>query len=337
MTRVLSYNILAGGETRYAGASRRSELLARMIALAQPDIVGLAEGINPTQRGEVTAIEEMAARLNMQLIRGDHPSAGDAFQVACLTRLPLVYTRVHARPGHLTRPLLEVCVREADGGELIVFVAHLIASFHRGRAAERQRRREVREILASMAPARGRPHLLMGDFNTLAPGDPLRASALLRYLVRLDEAMPYEPRDGQPHLAYVVPDRLHWLNPLLRLLPRSRLLLWLLDSVAARCVPRWSIAEIQRTGYVDCFRRMQPEEPGFTCPAIMPAGRIDFIFASPELAPRLCGCSVLSGGADVRGAQASDHLPVVADFAPVTTLAGEEERHASLSSTPVKP
>jgi hypothetical protein len=71
---------------------------------------------------------------------------------------------------------------------------------------------------------------------------------------------------------------------------------------------------IYKAGYVDCFRRMNPHAWGFTCPARAPAGRIDFIFASPELASHLSACEVLTEGNGLRGEVASDHLPVIADF-----------------------
>nr|BBH94587.1 hypothetical protein KTA_27860 [Thermogemmatispora argillosa] len=336
MTRVLSYNILAGGMTPCGGKSRRTEPLARLISAVQPDIIGLPEGLNPRKREEKAVVEELAEQLDMTLIRGDHPSAGNEFQVACLTRLPVLASQVHVRPGILTRPVLEVRVREEDGGELTVFVAHLIASFHKGWAAERLRRREVEAILEIMAAARGRPHLLMGDFNALAPGEPLRASALLRYVLYLDQTLPAGPgeRDGHPHLAYVLPERLRPWQPFLAQLIRRRPVLWLIDALAGLYVPRKSIARLQHAGYVDCFRRSHPHDPGFTCPALMPAGRIDFIFASPELAPRLRSCWIVEEGNGVKGSQASDHLPVLAEFDPSTVHAagGEQSRPQAVAT-----
>lgn len=328
MIRVLTYNILAGGMTPYRGERRRTEPLARLISAVQPDIVGLPEGLNPRRGAEKAVVEELAERLEMTLIRGDHPTAGSEFQVACLTRLPVLASQVHLRPGRLTRPVLEVRVREEDGGELTVFVAHLIASFHKGRAAERLRRREVEAILEIMAAARGQPHLLMGDFNTLAPGEPLRASALLRYVLYLDQALPAEEteRDGHPHLGYVLPERLRPLQPLIVRLLSQRSALWLIDALAGLYVSRKSIALLQRAGYVDCFRHLHPDDPGLTCPALMPAGRIDFIFASPELAPRLRACRIVQEGNGVRGAEASDHLPVLAEFDSSTVGAAEGEQ-----------
>ncbi len=71
---------------------------------------------------------------------------------------------------------------------------------------------------------------------------------------------------------------------------------------------------LRRAGYVDSFRRLNPRAWGFTCPAKAPAGRIDYIFASPELARRLSTCHVVTGANGVYGDQASDHLPVLAEF-----------------------
>ena len=53
MTRILSYNILAGGK-------RRVDQLTKIISSAHPDIVGLVEAYNPR------TVEEMANRLGMQ-------------------------------------------------------------------------------------------------------------------------------------------------------------------------------------------------------------------------------------------------------------------------------
>ena len=57
-----------------------------------------------------------------------------------------------------------------------------------------------------------------------------------------------------------------------------------------------------------------PNDPGFTCPAGSLAGRIDYIFSSPELAERLSVCSTVTEGNGSRGEEASDHLPVFAEF-----------------------
>ena len=55
---------------------------------------------------------------------------------------------------------------------------------------------------------------------------------------------------------------------------------------------------------------IHPKARGFTCPAASPAGRIDFIFASPEMATHLETCYVLTDGEGMPGSAASDHLAI---------------------------
>jgi exodeoxyribonuclease III len=48
--------------------------------------------------------------------------------------------------------------------------------------------------------------------------------------------------------------------------------------------PRLTIRRVLNAGYVDCYRRLHPAEPGYTYPAQRPWLRLDYIFASPEFA-----------------------------------------------------
>jgi endonuclease/exonuclease/phosphatase family metal-dependent hydrolase len=75
--------------------------------------------------------------------------------------------------------------------------------------------------------------------------------------------------------------------------------------------PRLVLPELMRAGYVDCYRRLHPDEPGYTYPAPAPWLRLDYVFASPALAERLVACDVVAG-ADAE--RASDHLPLAAVF-----------------------
>ncbi len=75
--------------------------------------------------------------------------------------------------------------------------------------------------------------------------------------------------------------------------------------------PRRAIGFLVDAGYTDCYRVRQ-EAPGYTYPSGAPWLRLDYIFASPRLAPRLGVCDVLAGETARR---ASDHLPVWATFA----------------------
>jgi endonuclease/exonuclease/phosphatase family metal-dependent hydrolase len=303
MTRILSYNILVGGK-------RRVDQLTKIISSAHPDIVGLVEA-NSHQ-----AVEEMADRLGMQYRWSGSYTQGDDWQTALLSRWPIVETHVHTHSDRLTHSLLEVRLEEEDGCKLTVFLTHLVAAFNQGRGGDSIRRREVQEILRIMASKRGTPHLLMGDFNAIAPGDRLKASALLSYLVTMDLRRQQNPHTvyGHPNLDFVVPGPFRFLDPLLRVIPRNKMLCTLFDWAGSLYAPRGSINTLRNAGYVDCFRSQNPNDPGFTCPASAPAGRIDYIFASTELAERLSACCVVTEGNGLRGDEASDHLPVVAEF-----------------------
>jgi endonuclease/exonuclease/phosphatase family metal-dependent hydrolase len=317
MTRIVSYNILAGGHSLRENGARRTPQLTKIIRSVQPDVVGLVEATHPLLHHKPLVVEEIAEALEMQLVMGDEAVHSTDYRIALLTRLPIVYTRLHPRPGLLNKPLLEVCVEEDNGQQLTIFVTHLYAAFNKGWAGNHLRLREVREILRIMAPLReqGKPHLLIGDFNSLAPGDPFKASFLLRYVVNLDKERPKTYlADGHPQLNFVVPPRLRFLNPLLCIIPDSKLLSNLFDAAATFYAPRGCIRLLGEGGYIDCFRRANPHAWGFTCPAAAPAGRIDYIFASPDLAERLEACYEITQGEGIAGSHASDHLAVTATF-----------------------
>jgi endonuclease/exonuclease/phosphatase family metal-dependent hydrolase len=173
MTRILSYNILAGG-------NRRVDQLTKIISSTCPDIVGLVEATSPQ------VVEEIADRLGMQYRMSGSPIDEKDWQIALLSRLPIIEAHAHERPGILTKPILEACIEEKDGRKFTVFVTHLAAAFSQGRGGGGIRRREAQEILGIMASKRGTPHLLLGDFNAIAPGDRLKTSTLLRYLIIMD-------------------------------------------------------------------------------------------------------------------------------------------------------
>jgi exonuclease III len=101
---------------------------------------------------------------------------------------------------------------------------------------------------------------------------------------------------------------------ILEAIPRSSFLSALIDRASLQYAPRAGIELLHRAGYVDCYRHVNPLKPGFTCPAAAPAGRIDFMFASQELASRLSEAYVVVKAAGVCGYEASDHLPVFVTF-----------------------
>jgi len=147
---VLSYNILEGGPGRL-------DPLAAVIRRARPDAVAILEA-NWEEN-----VRALAARLGMAIVFGE---ANSAFHVAWLTRLPLAGWQNHRLPS-LAKTLLELRI-EWEGQPLALFATHL----HHDPLDEDRR---VAEVGAILDVVRGCPcpHLLVGDFNALAPGDPV--------------------------------------------------------------------------------------------------------------------------------------------------------------------
>ena len=303
MARVISYNIFVGGR-------RRVEQLAGMLSAQRPDIVGLVEAIDEE------VVKNLAEQLSMDYRLSGRGQSRMRLQAAVLSRLPIRSTRAYTTEIIKRQPLFEVQIEEPDGSLLTVFMIHLTPEFSRGWQAHLKRRREVREALRLMAPRRGTPHLLMGDFNAIAPGDRVRGSDFVRFVTdeRLYRQLIPSTSNSLPGLSLVMPRRLRFLQPALRITSRSALLAFLLDRLDSVYAPRGGLGLLTRAGYVDCFRRLHPHESGFTWPSALPAGRIDYIFASPELARRLTTCETLLDGDGVSGNLASDHLPVFAAF-----------------------
>lgn len=312
MTRILSYNILAGGK-------RRVDQLSNMISSAQPDIVGIIEAYNPQ------TIKEIAQRLGMHYRMSESDTRYYKDQIAILSHLPILETHSHYLPNRYVSSLLEACIQDEHGHELTIFITHLTSAFHRSRGGDAIRRHEVQSILRIMASKKGTPHLLMGDFNAIAPGDHLQASALLRYLIIMDKQYRLNPYVdlGHPNLDSVVPWPLRFLYPVMHTITRNKMLCALLDEAGSLYASRGSIRTLSKAGYTDCFRLKNPKDPGFTCPAASLAGRIDYIFASPELAERLVASRVVTEGNTFRGDEASDHLPIFAEFAERVEVTNE--------------
>jgi len=151
--RILSYNILDGGEDR-------GDLLTRVIQFQKPEVVGLVEA---DSRDVVSTI---ARRLNMDFIH----APGNSHASALLSRFPIRHTINHA-PLHtgLSKSLLEAVVVDPTGNEWTFGVVH----FHHAAYEEDEVKREgeLAVLLEIFKPHRDlhRPHVLMGDFNSNAP------------------------------------------------------------------------------------------------------------------------------------------------------------------------
>jgi endonuclease/exonuclease/phosphatase family metal-dependent hydrolase len=172
--RVLTYNIHGW---RDAHGQIDVARLARIIAASQAGIVALNEVFHPlTPPGETRpALDLLAATLGMDYAFGVALTPQFAFAPtasygnALLTRYPLLaHAGHHLTPveDHEQRGLLEARVLLPDGKTpFSVYVTHLD---HRSEAVRLQ---QLSAVLQWAMRDRGRPHLLMGDFNALAPGD----------------------------------------------------------------------------------------------------------------------------------------------------------------------
>ena len=162
--RLLSYNIRYGG-------SGREQALAAAIRAAAPDLVVLQEATRP-------AVVDLLARETGMLQWGAR--AGQS--LAYLSRTPVAHASWN-RPRVSRHAFLEIV---PAGTSLRVFGVHLSAVH----AAWTERRRvfELRALLAAIQQHQHGPHALVGDFNTLAPGELLdvrKLPARLRALVWL--------------------------------------------------------------------------------------------------------------------------------------------------------
>ncbi len=84
------------------------------------------------------------------------------------------------------------------------------------------------------------------------------------------------------------------------------------DYVGAETpTPREAIPLFLAAGYIDCYRRKHPIAAGYTWKLPALSLRLDYMFASIEMALNLHSCDVISSE---EAKIASDHLPIVAEF-----------------------
>lgn len=145
--RVLSYNICRGG-------GGREEALAAAIRAARPDLAVFQEATDPA------VVERLAAACGMAAWGSQRGQS-----LAFMSRLPVHHHAWH-RPRLSRHAFLEI---QPGPGELRVFGLHLSAVY--AAWTERHRVIELRALLAAIGRHKHGMHVLIGDFNTLAPGD----------------------------------------------------------------------------------------------------------------------------------------------------------------------
>jgi endonuclease/exonuclease/phosphatase family metal-dependent hydrolase len=162
----------------------------------------------------------------------------------------------------LTHPFLELRFSSIP---LTVFGVHLRPRFTA--SGEKARVREVAHLLEASHRLGNAPHLFVGDFNAVAPGDEVRIDRMavwMKYLIRLNGGR----------------------------------------------IPRKAVRGLLDAGYVDGFRRISPEQPGFTFSTQAPCVRLDYVFASAAASGSLRECRAIRDPESA--ARASDHYPLLA-------------------------
>jgi len=145
--KLLSYNI------RFGGSGREAQL-AKVIGDVSPDLVVFQEAI------DTRVIERLA-----EATKFPFRAAQRAHSIAYLSRVPIAYHEWHY-PAGAKHSFLEIVL---EGSEARIFGLHLSAMFSKW--SERRRAREIRALLQGIKRHQEGFHVLVGDFNTLAPGE----------------------------------------------------------------------------------------------------------------------------------------------------------------------
>ena len=325
--RLMTYNVLLG-------AQYREHLVAAVIERSDPDVVALQEVTS------LSFARRLAKQLDMTLLLGKPSDPGTDMHNVILTRLPVRRWRNHRHPPHMLRSHLEAELDIGDGpigSALRVHCLHLAARFGEKANGEVRRGKELDSVFADIGRMDEVPHVLTGDFNSVSPSETVAASKFFKKMAQLRRAGVLKrgldgvwgpaPRRGKvdedidilwreagvpPHLDVSVPA----LPAALLALTRGVLRGHNADRMLGRFIERWGVERILEAGYIDCFRAVHPRALGYTCSTWVPVSRIDYFFASPEVAGRLDRCDVVGGRhwPDPDVLAASDHWPLVADF-----------------------
>jgi endonuclease/exonuclease/phosphatase family metal-dependent hydrolase len=243
--KLLSYNI------RFGGRGREAEL-AEVIRSVAPDIVVFQEAIEP----DIIARLATLTSLPIWAARRKH-------SIGYISRLPIAHHEWHY-PAGAKHSFLEIVI---EGSEARIFGLHLSAMFSKW--SEQQRAREIQSLLKAIKRYQEGFHVLVGDFNTLAPGEILDVRRMPRWI---------------------------------------RALIWL----SGRDIQRETIKIMQEAHYLDGYRRLHPEDKGYSFPVWDPHLRLDYVFVPEKFSERLLSCEVINQQA--KATVASDHFPLLAEL-----------------------
>lgn len=145
--KLLSYNIWFGGRERQIE-------IAEVIRSIRPDIVVFQEASDPR------VVEFLSKECEMP-----HWGAREKHSIGFISRTGVAHCEWHY-PADARHAFLEIELQES---ETRIFGLHLSARFSKW--SEQRRHREIRALLNSIERYRHGFHVLVGDFNTLAPGE----------------------------------------------------------------------------------------------------------------------------------------------------------------------
>lgn len=145
--RLVSYNIRHGG-------TGRERAIGELLRAIEPDVVLLQEATSPR------AVEAIA-RIAGFPAWGSRPGASLGY----LSRGPIAHVGWH-KPRVSRHAFIDV---QASDSAWRLFGVHLSAVH--AAWTEHRRRHEMRALLAAIRAHHHGPHVIAGDFNTLAPGE----------------------------------------------------------------------------------------------------------------------------------------------------------------------
>jgi exodeoxyribonuclease-3 len=156
--KLMSYNIRFGGRGR-------EQRLAKVIRSAAPDMVVFQEAIDPR------VIERLARETDMPLW-----AARPGYSTGFISRIHIDHYEWHylAVAKH---SFLEI---QPAGSGSRIFGLHLSAIFSKW--SERRRVREIRALLGGIEKHQSGFHVLVGDFNALAPGELLHVARMPHWI-----------------------------------------------------------------------------------------------------------------------------------------------------------
>ena len=156
--KLLSYNIRFGGTGREAR-------IAEVIRAASPDLVVFQEAT------DTRVVEKLAEATGLKIW-----AARPKHSIAFISRAPIAHHEWYY-PRGAKHSFLEIV---PEGTEARIYGLHLRAMFSKW--SERGRAREIRMLLESIKRHESGFHALVGDFNTLAPGEVLNTRQMPRWI-----------------------------------------------------------------------------------------------------------------------------------------------------------